>query len=132
LGLDKVRWLPLGFPAVDEKAREQWPELRAVLEEAFSSRTQAEWCELLEGSDTCFAPVLSMSEALHHPHNVERGAFIEVDGITQNAPVPRFSQTLPDQVRGPRRPGADTQQVLINAGYSAVDIDSFRDDGALG
>ncbi len=70
-----------------------WPDLKSALAEVFRTRTLAEWCELMEGTDVCFAPVLSMAEAPSHPHNVARGSFVEVDGVTQPAPAPRYSRT---------------------------------------
>jgi alpha-methylacyl-CoA racemase len=80
--------------------RTQWPRLRAEFERIFRSRTQAEWTRLLEGTDVCFAPVLSLAQASSHPHHVARRAFVEVDGITQPAPAPRFSRT-PSRIQGP-------------------------------
>ena len=72
-----------------------WPHLKERLAEVFATKTRAEWCELMEHTDVCFAPVLTMSEAAEHPHNVERGTFIEVGGVKQPAPAPRFSRTKP-------------------------------------
>ena len=73
----------------------QWPELKTKLAALFKTRTRDEWCELLEGTDVCFAPVLDMDEAPQHPHNVARGTFVEVGGVIQPAPAPRFSRTAP-------------------------------------
>ena len=78
---------------MDPKA---WAELRAELEALFLTRTQAEWCELLEGTDACFAPVLPFWEAHAHPHNKARGSFVEVEGMIQPAPAPKFSRTTPE------------------------------------
>jgi alpha-methylacyl-CoA racemase len=122
VGLDRERWAPLGFPATNDRARQSWPELRACLTAAFASRTRAQWCALLEGTDACFAPVLSLAEAAAHPHNVSRGTFICVDGVEQNAPAPRFSRTPAGAVRAPRPIGADTESVLLEAGMSAEEI----------
>lgn len=132
LGLDRARWAPLGFPAVDDAARREWPALRAAMAAAFASRTRAEWCELLEGSDACFAPVLSMDEAPRHPHNLARGCFIEVAGIRQHAPAPRFSGTPAGPVRSPPLAGADTDAVMREAGWSDADIAALRSAGTLG
>jgi alpha-methylacyl-CoA racemase len=71
--------------------RAQWPAQKDRLATIFKSKTRDEWCALMEGSDVCFAPVLSMAEALEHPHNVARGTFVERDGVMQPAPAPRFS-----------------------------------------
>jgi alpha-methylacyl-CoA racemase len=80
--------------------RKRWPELRAEFERIFKSRSREEWTTLLEGTDTCFAPVLALSEATTHPHNLARQAFIDIDGVKQPAPAPRFSRT-PSIVQGP-------------------------------
>jgi alpha-methylacyl-CoA racemase len=76
--------------------REHWPEAQTRLAELFKTRTRGEWCSLLEGTDACFAPVLTTDEAPLHPHNRARGTFVEIDGIVQPAPAPRFSRTIPD------------------------------------
>jgi len=90
----------------------RWAEQRQVLERVFRSRTRQEWCEVLEGSDACFAPVLDLHEAPRHPHNRARGTFIEVDGMTQPGPAPRFSRTPAAVASGPPAPGADAAAVL--------------------
>ena len=131
LGLDRARWAPAGFPAVDAPGRARWPELRAELTRVFASQTRAHWCALLEGTDACFAPVLDMGEAPRHPHNVARGNFVQVNGISQNAPVPRFGRTAPGAIRPPPAAGADTAAVLREAGFTDADIESLRAAGAL-
>jgi alpha-methylacyl-CoA racemase len=98
---------------------------------AFASRTRAQWCQILEGTDACFAPILTLDEAPRHPHNVARRTFIEVEGIPQHAPAPRFSRTAAAPVRSPPRAGADTDAVLAEAGYSRSDIDRLRSSGVL-
>jgi alpha-methylacyl-CoA racemase len=80
----------------------RWPVLKEKLTALFKTRTRSQWCELMEGTDICFAPVLSLTEAKEHPHNVERQTFVDVDGLKQPAPVPRYSVTASDP---PRRPG---------------------------
>ncbi len=79
----------------------QWPALKEKLTALFKSKTRAQWCELMEGTDICFAPVLTLTEAKDHPHNVERQVFVDVGGLPQPAPVPRYSVTVSDP---PRRP----------------------------
>jgi alpha-methylacyl-CoA racemase len=86
---------------------------------------------LLEGTDACFAPVLNMSEAPQHPHNVARGAFIEVEGILQNAPAPRFNGTPAGAVRAPAVAGADTEAVLRDSGFTVAEIAALHATGAL-
>ena len=88
--------------------RRRWPALKARLTQVFASKTRAEWCELMEHTDVCFAPVLTMSEAAEHPHNVARATIVEVDGIKQPAPAPRFSRTSVEISRPPAHPGEHT------------------------
>ena len=111
--------------------RAQWPAMKQRVVDLFKTKTRDEWSAIMEHSDVCFAPVLSMDEATRHPHNVERGTFIEVGGMTQAAPAPRFSRTSP-QVQGPAsHPGADTDDVLRDYGFDADTIAKLRDVGAV-
>ncbi len=117
LGLTDPHWLEGGYPAVDAGTVSQsWPALKAQLSALFRTRTREEWCELFAGVDACVTPVLTVSEALEHPHNRSRKVFIDVEGIPQNAPAPRFSRTVPDTPRPPPKPGADTRSVLQDWG----------------
>jgi alpha-methylacyl-CoA racemase len=125
LGIDETS-LPAQYD------RSGWPELRARLTEAFAGRTQAEWVEHFAGSDACVAPVVSPQEAPGHPHNAARKTFIDVGGVTQPAPAPRFSRTACDPPSPPARPGADTDDVLAGLGITAAGITSLRDRGAVG
>lgn len=97
----------------------EWPALRAKLADLFKRRTQAEWCALLEGSDACFAPVLSMNEAASHPHNVARGTFVQADGVLQPAPAPRFDRTPSALPPAAPRIGEHTATWLEAAGFTA-------------
>ena len=108
-----------------------WSGHKARLAELFRTRTRAEWCALLEGSDACFAPVLTMEEARAHPHNRARKVFIEVDGLPQPAPAPRFSRTRPETPRPAAQPGAHSEAVLAGWGFSAADIAALRAAGAI-
>ena len=95
----------------------QWPALKAIIAEKIATQTRDYWCNLMEGTDICFAPVLSMNEAPLHPHNQARNSFIDVDGVTQAAPAPRFSRT-PSQTPTAAAPlGGDTAVVLKQLGY---------------
>lgn len=133
LGLDRERYGAMGLPALDEATRTQhWPELRAAIAAAFRSRTREEWQARLEGTDVCFAPVLSLDEAARHPHNVARETFIEVEGLLQNAPAPRFSRSTLPTPHPPRRAGEDSATVLQEAGYGAAEIEALRREGVLG
>ncbi|OJU91260.1 MAG: carnitine dehydratase [Burkholderiales bacterium 66-5] len=107
----------------------EWAALRAKLAQVFLTRTRAQWCEVLEGSDACFAPVLSMNEAPEHPHNVARGTFVRPDGVLQPAPAPRFGRTpsaLPPKAPGT---GEHTVALLEGAGYSPAEIQTLVDAG---
>ena len=84
----------------------QWPHLKERIAEVFRTKTRAEWCALMEHTDVCFAPVLTMSEAAEHPHNVARSTFIELGGVMQPAPAPRFSRTEAVVIVAARSPGA--------------------------
>jgi len=111
--------------------RERWPEQRAMLAQVFGQKTRAEWCELLEGSDVCFAPVLSFSEAPSHPHNAARGSFVTVDGVPQPGPVPRFSRTPNALPTRPPEPGDDSAAVLAEFGFSPAEIAALFEGRAV-
>ncbi len=103
-----------------------WPAMRAKFEEAFRTRTRAEWAEAFAGRDACVAPVLDMDEAPSHPHNVSRGTFVEVDGVTQPGPAPRFYGTPVPSTGKPSMPGDSTDEVLMGLGYSEAEIGKLR------
>lgn len=109
----------------------QWPQLRERLAAVFRQRTRDEWCALMEGTDVCFAPVLSMSEAPQHPHNRARGTFIEVDGKMQVAPSPRFSRTPSEVARAVPKEGADSISVLASAGFDDAEIRRLIEHGIV-
>ena len=100
----------------------QWPALSEKIAAVFLTRSREGWCRLLEGTDACFAPVLDMAEAPQHPHNVARATFIEVGGVTQPAPAPRFSRTAPEIGITPALPGQHSAAVLRDWGLSDDDI----------
>src|SRR5262249_28156388 len=115
------------LPGQYERAR--WPELRAAFASAFKKKTQDEWSGVFEGSDACFAPVLSFSEARQHPHHLSRKAFIELAGVAQPAPAPRFSRT-PGAVRGaPPERGEGGADALADWGFSAAEVERLRSGG---
>jgi len=118
------------LPAQHDKPR--WSELRAKLTEVFKQKTRDEWCRIMEGSDVCFAPVLSLTEAPAHPHNRARGTFVEVEGVVQPGPAPRFSRTPGRVSRPPARAGEHTEEALRDWGFSADDLSALRAQGALG
>jgi alpha-methylacyl-CoA racemase len=115
------------LPGQYERAR--WPELRAAFASAFKKKTRDEWSRVFEGSDACFAPVLSFSEARRHPHNLSRKAFIELAGVAQPAPAPRFSRT-PGAARGaPPERGEGGAAALADWGFSAAEVERLRSRG---
>jgi alpha-methylacyl-CoA racemase len=98
-----------------------WPGLKERLREVFRGKTRDEWCAIMEATDVCFAPVLTMSEAAAHPHNVERRTFVEANGHMQPAPAPRFSRTVPQIGRPSAHPGQHTEEVLREWGVPDVE-----------
>ncbi len=118
--------LGLAFTADDGPALEQ------KLEALFKTRTRDDWCALLEGTDACFAPVLTMAEAPFHPHNVARGAFVEVDGVVQPSPAPRFERTPAGIPTPPHAPGEGARAALAEWGISKERIDMLFAAGVLG
>ena len=102
-----------------------WPHLKERLTEVFMSKSRDEWCVLMEATDVCFAPVLTMTEAAKHPHNVERGTFVDIAGTVQPAPAPRFSRTPADIEMPPAHPGQHTGEILHDWGFSAARIDAL-------
>ncbi|MBW3668429.1 MAG: CoA transferase [Actinobacteria bacterium] len=108
-----------------------WPDLKARVAEVFKTKTRDECCALMEHTDVCFAPVLSLSEAPTHPHNVARGTFVEVAGVVQPAPAPRFSRTPGEVSRPPAYPGAHTDEALADWGFAADEIVKLREAGAI-
>lgn len=109
----------------------RWPEMKERLGVVFAQKTQSEWCEIMEGTDVCFAPVLSIFDAPEHPHNKARNSFLEVDGVMQQAPAPRFSRTSPEISHGARVPGEDTISVLQDCGFSSDEIDALSSAGVI-
>jgi alpha-methylacyl-CoA racemase len=111
--------------------RARWPEAKEKLAAVFRTRTRDEWCEIMEGSDVCFAPVLSMGEAYTHPHNRARGTFVEVAGKLQPGPAPRFSRTRAEVARPPCHAGQHTDEALRDWGLAADDVQRLRDAKAI-
>ncbi len=108
-----------------------WPALKVRLAEVMASKTRDEWCEIMEHTDVCFAPVLTMTEASRHPHNVARETFVSRDGFVQPAPAPRFSRTPGALDLGPARPGQHTEEVLASSGFSDTEIAALLASGAV-
>ena len=115
-----------------QQDREKWPALKDKLTALFRTRTRDQWCELMDASDVCFAPVLSLAEAPSHPHNAARGTFVEVGGAVQPAPAPRYSTTATDAPRPPRETGADAEEVLGGIGIDSGKLAGLREAGIVG
>jgi alpha-methylacyl-CoA racemase len=107
----------------------QWPALKERLMALFRTRTREEWCAVMEMTDVCFAPVLSMAEAPHHPHNAARGTLVERDGVMQPAPAPRYSATVAELP--PMTRAADTDAVLAELGYDSARVAALKAAGAV-
>ena len=112
-------------------SRADWPEMKRRVSDLFATRTRDEWCQIMEHTDICFAPVLTPAEAPEHPHNVTRSTFVDVAGVTQPAPAPRFSRTATEVPAPPAHAGQHTDDLLAEAGYDATDIAKLRDTGAV-
>ena len=111
--------------------RTRWPLQKSKLESLFKTKTRAEWCRFLEGTDVCFAPVLPLHEVKDHPHNEERQTYVEVDGVLQPNVAPRFSRTT-SRIQGPApKPGAHTLEILRASGFSESEINDLKKAGAI-
>ena len=108
-----------------------WQQLRERLSAVFATRTRDEWCQVMEGSDACFAPVLSPIEAVTHPHSVARGVYTKIDGVIQPQPAPRFSRTPSSLRNAPPPPGSDTARTLADWGFAESEIAHLQALGAV-
>ena len=120
-----------GEALAKQSDRSQWPDMKARLAAIFKAKSRDEWCEIMEGTDVCFAPVLSLGEAPAHAHNKARQSFIEIDGVVQPAPAPRFGRTKPEVQRPPSDRGADTREALADWGFSDARIAELEASGAV-
>ncbi|PCJ37214.1 MAG: carnitine dehydratase [Cellvibrionales bacterium] len=127
--LEKIGLDPDSLPPQME--RESWPAMKEKFKEIFLTKTRDEWCALMENTDICFAPVLSLAEAPNYPHNKERGSFVNVDGVMHPAPAPRFSAT-PSSIKSPTpATGVHTDEVLADWGISADKVAALKASGAI-
>jgi alpha-methylacyl-CoA racemase len=125
---EMVELVGIDFDPGDQYDRALWPELRDALDAAFRTRTRDEWVAIFDRSDACVAPVLSLGEAPHHPHNRHRATFIEVNDVVQPAPAPRFGRTASEE---PRPPATATADWLEGWGLGPEEIDAFRESGSI-
>jgi alpha-methylacyl-CoA racemase len=116
---------------LDQLDSSKWIELKEKMTEIFKMKTREEWCRIMEGTDACFAPVLSLEEAPKHPHNNARRAFIETGGLLQPAPAPRFSRTRPEIHASPPEPGEHTESILLELGLEADEIVHLKQKGVI-
>jgi alpha-methylacyl-CoA racemase len=114
-----------------QMSRDDWPSMKDRFAALFKTKTRDEWQSILEGTDACAVPVLSMTEAPSHPHNVARQTFVERDGVIQPAPAPRFSRTNAEIAGPPPAPGEHTDDALADWGFSADEVAKLRDAGAV-
>ena len=128
--LSKIDLRESDLPDLHDPAN--WPRAKTILAARFRENTQAEWCALLEGTDACVAPVLSLAEAPAHPHNRARGSFATVDGVVQPAPAPRFSATPAATPTPPEAAGASTLSALEAWGIAPERIEAISAAGAIG
>ena len=115
----------------EQNNTEKWPALKEKLVPIFKKKTRDEWCDIMLGKDICFAPVLSLEEAVKFPHNTQRNTFVDIDGVIQPAPAPRFSRTKPSIQCPPATPGEHTEVLLKNWGFSSDEIQALRSSGAI-
>jgi alpha-methylacyl-CoA racemase len=115
----------------NQNDKSKWPVLKKKIAAIFKTRTRDQWCDIMRGTDVCFAPVLSMDEAVNDPHNVARKTFVEIDGVKQPMPAPRFSRTQPVIQGPPPVPGEHNESALMDWGFSAEEINSLKKSGAI-
>lgn len=115
----------------DQHNPQKWSLLKEKLAAVFRQKTQAQWCEVMEGSDVCFAPVLRFTQAPQHPAALARDSYIQLDGVVQPAPAPRFSRTPSTVAHGVRCAGADTEEVLVAMGFEDREISKLRAAGCV-
>jgi alpha-methylacyl-CoA racemase len=116
----------------DQHDKSQWPTVRKRFTSVFRTKTRDEWCALAEGQEACLAPVLSLTEAPRNTHLRARGTFVDIDGVVQPAPAPRFSRTPGAIQRPPAEPGEHTDEVLTDWGFTEGELSALRDAGAIG
>jgi len=109
----------------------EWPALKAKLADVIKTKSRDQWCEIMGATDVCFAPVLDLTETASHPHNAARQTFVEIEGVTQPAPAPRFSAT-PGAIQAPPPAiGAHNDEAFADWGFAAADIENLKTVGAL-
>jgi len=115
----------------DQNNPRKWPDMKAAFVEVFKTKTRDQWDEMFRGSDACTVGMLNYQEAVNHPHNQARGTYININGIDQPAPSPKFSRTRCDTPNAPSSEGADTKTVLADWGFDNTTIDALEKKGVL-
>ncbi len=128
--LERLGFDSAAFPKMTDRAN--WPAAREAIAARLLEKTREEWCAILEGTDACFAPVLDMREAPQHAHFKARSSFIEIDGVMQPAPVPRFSRTVPRTPAAAKGAGAEGRALLLDWGFDQARVDALLAQGVLG
>jgi alpha-methylacyl-CoA racemase len=130
--LDRKRFAPHVFKyKVDDDVRANWRQLKSELTDVFKTKTREQWCQIMEGTDICFSPVLTLDEAPGHPHNKARRTFVEVGGNIQPSPAPRFGNTAAAPPTPGVAPGTHSRDILLQAGFSSAEIDALIESGAI-
>ena len=128
--LERIGFHPAAFPDMADSAN--WPEAREKIAARMREKNRDDWCTVLEGTDSCFAPVLDMREAPEHPHFKARGSFIDLDGVTQPAPAPRFSRTELPAPSSATEAGAECRDLLLDWGFEPARVDALQAKGVIG
>jgi alpha-methylacyl-CoA racemase len=109
----------------------RWPELKEQVKQVILAKPSDYWCELMEGTDVCFAPVLSLQDSPEYPHNKQRQSYVEIEGVTQSAPAPRFSRTVSEIGNVAVVNGANTDEILASLGLDEAAIATLNETGAV-
>ncbi len=131
-GLDSQGFSGSGISEVGQQVdKSAWPEFRKALETVFRNKTRDQWCNLMEGTDICFAPVLGLSEMHLHPHNAARATTIVIEGVRQPAPAPRMSRSRLGVPKSGSFPGGDSDEILSDFGFSDLEISALHKNGGI-
>lgn len=115
----------------DQRNPEKWPELKTKLAAIFKTKSRYQWCAIMDGTDACLTPILDLDEAPLHPHNQARKTFVELDGVIQPAPTPRFSRTIPEIQGPPPVAGEHTEAILKQWDFAVDEITRLKECGAI-
>lgn len=128
---EALRMLGLDSLLADQWNRDLWPVAKSQIAQVIQTRTRDEWCAVFEGTESCFAPVLTLEEAPHHPHLRDRATYVEVDGVTQPAPAPRFSRTVPSTPKAFKPWSREDAQEILGPWLDGSQVLAARDAGLI-